>query len=74
MQAAPVSSLVGGLEQRLAAQPNDADGWALLAQSYAFMGDAAAADGAIKKAAALGVDERELRARVDSAMRGPHPN
>jgi cytochrome c-type biogenesis protein CcmH/NrfG len=73
-QAAPVSSLVGGLEQRLAAQPNDADGWALLAQSYAFMGDAAAADGAIKKAAALGVDERELRARVDSAMRGPHPN
>src|SRR5215471_2007988 len=39
-QAASVSSLVGGLEQRLAAQPNDVDGWALLAQSYAFMGDA----------------------------------
>lgn len=74
MQAAPVSSLVGGLEQRLAAQPNDADGWALLAQSYAFMGDAAAADGAIKKAAALGMDEQGLRARVESAMRGPHPN
>ncbi len=73
-QAAPVSSLVGGLEQRLAAQPNDPDGWALLAQSYAFMGDAAAADAAIKKAAALGMDEQALRARVDSAMRGPHPN
>jgi hypothetical protein len=73
-QAAPISSLVGGLEQRLAAQPNDMDGWALLAQSYAFMGDAAAANGAIKKAVALGMDEQALRARVDSAMRGPHPN
>lgn len=74
MQAAPVSSLVGGLEQRLAAQPNDMDGWALLAQSYAFMGDAAAAEGAVKKAVALGMDEQALRSRVDSAMRGPHPN
>jgi hypothetical protein len=74
MQAAPISSLVTGLEQRLAAQPDDVDGWALLAQSYAFMGDAAAANGAIKKAVALGMDEQALRARVDSAMRGPHPN
>ena len=73
-QVAPVSSLVGGLEQRLAVNPDDANGWALLAQSYAFMGDAAAADGAVKKAVALGMDERELRARVDAAMRGPHPN
>lgn len=74
MQVAPVSSLVGGLEQRLAGQPNDVNGWALLAQSYAFMGDAAAADGAVKKAVALGMDEQALRARIDSAMRGPHPN
>jgi cytochrome c-type biogenesis protein CcmH len=69
-----VSSLVHGLEQRLAAQPDDADGWALLAQSYAFIGDAAAANGAIKKAVALGMDEQALRARVDGAMRGQHPN
>jgi hypothetical protein len=73
-QAAPISSLVGGLEQRLAAQPDDVDGWALLAQSYAFMGDAAAANGAINKAVALGMDEQTLRARVDGAMRGLHPN
>jgi cytochrome c-type biogenesis protein CcmH/NrfG len=33
VQAATVESLVGGLEARLAAQPNDAEGWALLAQS-----------------------------------------
>jgi cytochrome c-type biogenesis protein CcmH/NrfG len=74
VQVAPVSSLVGGLEQRLAAQPDDVNGWALLAQSYAFMGDATAADGAVKKAVALGMDEQALRARVDSALRGTHPN
>jgi hypothetical protein len=38
------------------------------------MGDGAAADGAVKKAVALGMDEQTLRARVASAMRGPHPN
>jgi cytochrome c-type biogenesis protein CcmH/NrfG len=73
-QVAPVASLVGKLEQRLSAQPDDVDGWALLAQSYAFMGDAAAAEGAVKKAVALGMDEQTLRSRVDSALRGPHPN
>ena len=73
-QVAPVSSLVGGLEKRLAAQPDDVEGWALLAQSYAFMGDAAAADGALKRAVSLGMDEQSLRARIDTAMRGPHPN
>jgi cytochrome c-type biogenesis protein CcmH/NrfG len=74
VQVAPVSSLVGGLEQRLAAQPDDVNGWALLAQSYAFIGDTTAAEGAVKKAVALGMDEQTLRARVDSAMRGRHPN
>jgi hypothetical protein len=73
-QVAPVSSFVGGLERRLAEHPDDMEGWALLAQSYAFIGDAAAADGAVKKAVALGIDEPSLRARVESAMRGPHPN
>jgi hypothetical protein len=70
VEAAPISSLVAGLEQRLAANPDDASGWVLLAQSYAFMGDAPAAEGAVRKALDLGVDEQELRARVDDAMRG----
>jgi cytochrome c-type biogenesis protein CcmH/NrfG len=69
IQAAPISALIGGLEQRLAANPDDASGWVLLAQSYSFMGDAAAADGAVKKAVALGVDEQELRTRIDDALR-----
>jgi cytochrome c-type biogenesis protein CcmH/NrfG len=70
VQAAPISSLIGGLERRLKSNPDDAAGWALLAQSYAFMGDAAAADAAVRKAIARGVDEQELRARIDDAMRG----
>ena len=72
-EVAPVASLIGGLEQRLAAQPDDANGWALLAQSYSFMGDFAAAEKAVAKAVALGIDEQALRAKVDGAKRDPHP-
>ena len=68
-QVAPVESLLAGLEARLAAQPNDAKGWVLLAQSYAFVGNGAAAESAVQRAVALGFDERELRDRVDFARR-----
>jgi hypothetical protein len=70
-EVAPVGSLIGGLEQRLAAQPNDANGWALLAQSYAFLGNTEAAERAMKRAVALGVDEQTLRARMEGAQRSP---
>ena len=69
---APVESLVAGLEDRLAKEPNDAKGWALLAQSYSFTGNAAGAEDAVKKAVALGFDEQSLRERVSGAARGPH--
>jgi cytochrome c-type biogenesis protein CcmH/NrfG len=69
--AAPIAELIGGLEARLANDPNDAKGWALLAQSYAFVGDAAAAEHALQRAVALGADEQMLRERVDAARRGP---
>lgn len=69
---ASVESMIGGLEARLAAQPNDANGWALLAQSYAFTDDNAALERAIKRAVELGVDETALRERVTGARRGPH--
>jgi cytochrome c-type biogenesis protein CcmH/NrfG len=72
-QVGSVPSLIGGLERRLAEQPNDAAGWALLAQSYAFLGDTAAADAALRKAADLGMDEATLRARVDGATRNRVP-
>jgi hypothetical protein len=71
MSAAPIATLIGGLEARLASEPNDAKGWALLAQSYAFVGDTAASEHALERAVALGFDEQELRERVRSARREP---
>jgi hypothetical protein len=71
-QVASVESLIGGLEARLAAQPNDANGWALLAQSYAYTADDAALERAVKRAAELGVDEQSLRERIAGAKRNVH--
>lgn len=70
---APVASLIGGLEARLAEQPDDSKGWALLAQSYSFIGNTEAAERAAARAIELGFDESELRTRVDAARREAHP-
>ena len=72
VQVASVESLIGRLEARLAAQPNDANGWALLAQSYAYTADDAALERAVKRAVELGVDEQSLRERVAGAKRSVH--
>lgn len=64
---APVSSLVEGLQTRLAQNENDPKGWALLAQSYAFMADGPKAEEAIVRAVKLGFDETDLRHRVEMA-------
>jgi hypothetical protein len=69
VQAASVESLVGGLEARLAARPDDAEGWALLAQSYAYTANEEAVEHAVQRAVALGADERQLRDRVANAKR-----
>jgi predicted Zn-dependent protease len=71
--AAPVDSLIGGLEKRLAAEPEDSAGWALLAQSYAFVANREGAETALQRAVALGVDEATLRERVQSAQRSAAP-
>lgn len=73
VQAAPVESLIGGLETRLAAQPNDAGGWALLAQSYAHIANEEASEHALRRAVELGADETALRERVEAAGRGAQP-
>jgi hypothetical protein len=73
VQAGSVESLVGGLEARLAAQPNDANGWALLAQSYAYTANEEAVERAVRRAVELGVDERSLRERIATAKRSAHP-
>lgn len=71
-KVASVPSLISGLEQRLEANPDDAGGWALLAQSYAFLGEVDAAETALGRAVDLGIDEAGLRDRVASARRDPH--
>jgi hypothetical protein len=67
MSAAPISALVDGLESRLATEPEDTDGWVLLAQSYAFLGESQEIEAAIARAVELGFDEVELRHRVELA-------
>lgn len=65
---APVAELVSGLQERLAEDPDDVKGWALLAQSYAFMTDRPKAEEAIARAVELGFDEEDLRHRVEMAF------
>ena len=71
LTAAPIAELIGGLEARLATEPNDVKGWALLAQSYAFVGDTSGAERALQRAIELGADEQALRDRVQAARREP---
>ena len=65
---APVSALITGLQARLEQNPEDVKGWALLAQSYAFMADGPGAEAAVVKAVELGFDEVDLRNRVELAF------
>jgi len=71
--APPVESLVAGLEARLEENPNDAEGWTLLAQSYAYTSNEEAVERAVRRAVELGVDETMLRDRVASAARRARP-
>jgi tetratricopeptide (TPR) repeat protein len=60
-----VTSLLAGLEARLAKNPDDAKGWLLLAKSYDHLGRSADAKDAYAKAAALGMTDADLEARLD---------
>jgi cytochrome c-type biogenesis protein CcmH/NrfG len=64
---------VQGLEARLEVEPNDAEGWTLLAQSYAFTSNEEAVERAVRRAVELGVDEAMLRERVAGAKRRAPP-
>jgi len=71
---APVGDLITGLEQRLANQPDDAKGWALLAQSYAFVANTHGAEVALARAVELGFDESDLRNRIGLASQSSQTN
>jgi len=68
--APPVGDMIGGLEDRLRANPDDLKGWSLLAQSYAFTGRMQEAADAVDRAVVLGADRASLEARVLKAHTG----
>lgn len=77
---ASVASMVGGLEQRLEQEPDDADGWILLARSYHHIGQHADALRAYERAQALGRTDSKLESQLHgiadkvpttNATRGP---
>jgi len=65
--------MVDGLRARLEESPNDPKGWALLAQSYAFMGNQKGVEEALARAVALGMNEEDLRQRVQAATPKAQP-
>ena len=60
-----VTSLLNGLQAKLTENPDDAKGWLLLAKSYDHLGSIAEARNAYAKAAALGMTDAALEARLD---------
>lgn len=66
-----VTSLLAGLEARLAENPDDAKGWLLLAKSYDHLGRPQDARNAYDKAAALGMTDAELAGRLQEAAAAP---
>jgi len=70
-----VAAMIASLADRLAAHPDDADGWRTLARSYAAIGRHAAAVDAFKTAARLRPDDPGLLAdyAVSAAMLDAHP-
>jgi len=72
-KVASVDALLAGLEQRLQDQPDDGKGWLLLAKSYDHLGREADAAAAYEKAAALGVTDDALQARLDGTSGAGEP-
>jgi cytochrome c-type biogenesis protein CcmH len=66
---ASVASLVDGLKQRLEQEPNDADGWILLARSYEHIGRRTEAIAAYDNAKSLGKTDPTL----DESLSGETP-
>jgi len=63
-KAASVDTLVGGLEARLEASPEDAKGWILLARSYDHLGEHDKAWNAYTRARDLGTTDTSLELKL----------
>jgi cytochrome c-type biogenesis protein CcmH len=68
-QQAAVQGMVASLAARLAAEPNDPEGWVRLVRSYAVLGDTAKRDEALAAARARYAGEPELLQALDAAAR-----
>lgn len=66
--AQQIAEMTDRLAERLARQPDDADGWAMLARSHAVSGQHAKAVEAFRKAAALRPDDPVLLADYADAL------
>jgi tetratricopeptide (TPR) repeat protein len=78
-QAPPIEDLLSGLRKRLESDPNNADGWALLARSYFHLGQVEEAQAAAAKARSLGYTQEIIpSAKAPSGVnphtsKSPHP-
>ena len=63
-QATMIESMVEGLAARLAAQPDDPEGWRRLARAYGVLGETAKAEAAWREVAARVPDDAEARAAL----------
>jgi len=68
--SASVGSLIGGLETRLAENPDDAKGWLLLARSHDHLGDNDEAWRAYSHAKDLGMTDETLELKLAANMVG----
>lgn len=69
-KAASVGTLVGGLEERLTSNPEDAKGWILLARSHDHLGNEGEAWSAYSRARELGMIDEALELKLAANMVG----
>lgn len=63
-QMEQIAAMLGRLEERLKAQPDDAEGWSMLGRSYSVLGRYPEAVEAFKRVVALGAGNPPLRAQA----------
>jgi cytochrome c-type biogenesis protein CcmH len=61
--------MVAGLAARLAAQPDDPEGWVRLVRSYAVLGDGVKRDAALKQARVRFASRADVLRDLDAAAR-----
>jgi cytochrome c-type biogenesis protein CcmH len=66
-QLAMIHGMVDGLARKLAANPDDPDGWVRLVRAYAVLGDSAKRDAALASARQRYAGRPELLAQLDAA-------